>query len=197
MKHQHVASIDVAGHPFTLTQCFFWNLRNMQVFVFMIDNAKTVRTLKNPQGPRAAWTVMKRNPDSEALRIPIHEPIILMCMNGKILSMRENQPTYWLGVNQNVLAHEQLHEMREGRMMRQCMKRFQIENLLIGSLERWVRITACGAAISDVQKRVMVGEKPSSIDQYFGYIAEQVPYISARNHIADEQIAPRAESFLK
>ena len=135
VKYKHIASVDLAAHPIAFCQCFRRDLGNMQILVLVFDNAETVRAFQNLQGTQVGRAIVKRNPDRKALGVSTHEAVILMRMNRETIAIWENQPSDRLGVNQNPLAHQHLHDTFQGGMMRQRMKRFQVENFLVGSLE--------------------------------------------------------------
>jgi hypothetical protein len=94
----------------------------MQILVLMVDNAETVRALQYLQGTQVGWTIVKRNPNGIALGISTHEAIILMRMNRETIAIWKDQPPDWLGVNQDLLAHQHVHDTLQCGMMRQRMK---------------------------------------------------------------------------
>jgi hypothetical protein len=152
----------------------------MKIRIFMALKAETVRAFQNLQWPHVGWAIVKRNPDSKALRISVHESVVLMRMNSETLAMRENQPAYGFGVDQDMLASKHVHDMFKGGMMWQCVKRFQIEDFLVSSLERWVRITACRFDIGYAFMRVMTGQQPACRGEYSRNVTERIRYGNLR-----------------
>ena len=106
MEDKHVAGVDLSADPIPFCQCSSWNLRDVQILVFMPDETELLRALQYLQGAQVDWTIVKRNPNGIALRISTHEAVILMCMDCETLAIWKDQSPDWLGVNQNLLAHQ-------------------------------------------------------------------------------------------
>lgn len=78
VKNEHIAGVNLAANPVVSHGCSHWDLRNVKILVLMFLEAKTVRALQYLEGTHIDWAVMKGNPDGIALRISIHETIVLM-----------------------------------------------------------------------------------------------------------------------
>src|ERR1700677_4249111 len=122
MKYKHVAGVDLAADPIPFCHCCSWNLRDVQILVFMADDTGTLRALQYLQGAQVGWTIVKRNPSRKALDISAHEAVILMRMDRETLAIWEDQSPDWLGVNQDLPAHHHVHHIPQRRMMRQRME---------------------------------------------------------------------------
>jgi len=113
VKDKHITGVDLAACPIPFCQCSSWNLRYVQILVFMADDSETVRALQYLQGAQVGWAVVKRNPDGKTLGISAHEAVILMRVNPETIAIWKDQPPDWLGVNQDLLAHQHLHHIHQ------------------------------------------------------------------------------------
>jgi hypothetical protein len=64
-------------------------------------------------------------------------------------------------MNQKSIAYEHLHDPLQGRLMRQGMEWFQVEYLLIDSLERRIRIAAGCTDIGHALHRIAFRKQPA------------------------------------
>src|ERR1700744_5482569 len=99
VKDEHIARVDLAAHPIAPDVGLGRNLRDVKVLIFMMYVAMSMGTLHNPEGPYVRGAIVKRNPSGEAFGISAHEPVILVCVNGKALAVRKNQPANRLRMN--------------------------------------------------------------------------------------------------
>ena len=95
-----------------------------------------------------------------------------MRMNHQTFAMRKNQATNRFWVNQKLVAYEHAHDLFESRMMRQSVKRFQVEYFLVGPLERWVGIAASRAGIGDAFERIVTRQQPARGVKDLSYLAK-------------------------
>ena len=82
-------------------------------------------------------------------------------MRHKALAMRKDQAANWFWVDEGLFADKHLHHLSQGRLMRQRVKRFQVEDLLIDPLERRVRIATGRAGIGHAFLGVVVWQQPA------------------------------------
>lgn len=101
-----------------------------------------VRALHDLQRPHLNRAIVQRNPDGVTLRVASHKPEILMSVHCETLAMRKNQAADRFGMNQQMISDQRLHHVPQRGVMRQSMKRGEIENLLVRPLEIRIRVSA-------------------------------------------------------
>ena len=169
MKDEHVAGIDLTASPFVSQRSSFGNRRYVRLI--MILKTKTMRAFQNAQGALIDRAVVERNPRSKTLRITIHESIVLMCVDYKALAVGKDQSPDRFWMNQKPFAHELAHHLFKGRMVSESVKGFEVEDLLVGPLERWIGIAAGRSWISHALTRSMIRQKPARSSKSLRYLA--------------------------
>jgi hypothetical protein len=115
---------------------------------------------------------VKGNPRGKALRVSIHESEVLMRLIHETFTTREIHPANWLWVDQDFLSNEFAHDLLQGWMVRQGVKRLQIEYRLVGSLEGRVWVCARSTDISYPFEGVIVAHEPARRVKDARYVAE-------------------------
>jgi hypothetical protein len=174
VKDQHIARVNFAANPIAAQRRTLRNFWDVEVVMDMALNAKAVRSFQNLQRAQSCRAVVKGNPGGKALRISIHESEVLMRMIHETFATRENQPAYRFWMNQDILSNELAHNLFQGGMVRQGVKRFQIEYCLVDSLEGGVWISARRADVSHAIERVVVAHQPASRVEDARYVAKHL-----------------------
>ncbi len=167
VKDEHIACVDLAANPIASDIRSCRNLRDMKILILVMYIAETMRAFHNSQRAHISRAIVKRNPYGEAFGISAHESIILVCMNGELFAVWEDQPANRFRMNQKAVTHKHFHDLLQGRMVRQSVKRFEVEDVLVGVLERRVWIAAGGTEIGDALKRVVARQQPARDERGF------------------------------
>lgn len=73
--------------------------------------------------------------------------------------------------------------------MRESMKSFQAENLLVDSLERRIGIAACSANVGKSPQRIIAGQQPILTKKNLSNLAHQQHEVKPGNHVFYQDIA--------
>lgn len=165
VEQKHIAHADLAANPAFPSRSTVRDFRHVTVrIVPLIPEA--MRTFQNAQWPNRRWTIVKRNPNRKALGVPAHEAKVLVSMDGKPIAIGEDQSPNRFWVDQKTVPNNHRHQSAQRRMVRQQVERFQVEDPLVGLLERWVRISAGRADFGHTVKRIEAGQQPSGPVEY-------------------------------
>src|ERR1700722_9729666 len=127
----------------------------MKILIFVVLKTEMMRTVHDLQRTHFNWTIMKRNPRSEALCISAHESIVLMCMNRKALAIWENQASDRLRMDQEPIADEHSHDSLQLWMVGQCVKCSQIKYPLVGLLKPRIGVATSRSDIGNAFKGIV------------------------------------------
>ena len=81
--------------------------------------------------------------------------------------------------------------------MRQCVKRRQTEDLLVGSLKPWIGIAACGRDIRHAIERIILRQQPARSEKNGCNLAEHLMDDASRQSLPDEDVTSLAKLSLK
>src|SRR5580692_3634572 len=95
-----------------------------------------------------------------------------MCMRHKALATRKDQAANWFWVDERLLADKHLHNLTQGGLMRQRVKRLQVEDLLIDPLERRIGIATGRAGIRLAFLRIVVWQQPARSGEHLRNITQ-------------------------
>ena len=118
VEDQHVSSVDAATDPLVASDGIDRDLWNVKVLPLVFLDAKSVRTFNNSKRSHLDRAVMEWNPYREELGISPHELVILMCVDHETLAVRKDQAADRFWMNQDLIAHQHLHDTLQRRLMR-------------------------------------------------------------------------------
>jgi hypothetical protein len=91
---------------------------------------------------------VKRHSGGKTIGISADCPVILMRADHELFTVGEHEPNNGFRMNKEPLTHEQVHELLESGVVSEGVKGFQVEDLILDSLERWVGVATSGAGVA-------------------------------------------------
>ncbi len=172
VEDQHISGANRATDPIVTSSVINRDLRNVEILPLVLLNTETMRAFQDPQWSHVDRTIMERDPYREELGISPHEFVILVSVDHEAITVGKYQPSNRLGMNEDLVTDQHLHHICQCRLMRQRVKRFEVEDLLIDAFEDGIRIAEGRPWPRNALQGVGFRRKPTLGRKDTGYISQ-------------------------
>ena len=147
-----------------------------------------MRTVHDSEWSLLDRAIVQWQPGGKGLLVSGHSGVILMSRSDCAREIRENEAACGFWMDQKMRAYEQLHNLLQHGMMRQPMKGWQREDLIVDGFKSGVIFAASRVAICDSIERIGLRSQPPGLMQDGRNVSQERIQVFGRKQTSDQHV---------